>query len=159
MTWAITIVSQSDTSMFMSRALSNAHWELGSAKWAVSIFRSSITNGPIEMSLRNCLAANIKELAMHSSLMSRVASIDADSFVHFAKEIPQRAANLYVDEAYSPANMAQLVLALAKHSQGGLWLESEPTLLDACHQMINSVQGNIFGRVGASTLPMAVYGV
>ena len=43
---------------------------------------------------------------MHSSLISRVASIDADSFVHFAKEIPQRAANLYVDEAYSPANMA-----------------------------------------------------
>ena len=124
-TWAITIVSQSDTSMFMSRALSNAHWELGSAKWAVSIFGSSITNGSIEMRLRNCLAANIKELAsselaMHSSLMSWVASIDADSLVHFAKEIPQRAAHLHVDEAYSPANMAQLVLALAMHSQGGL---------------------------------------
>ena len=95
---------------------------------------------------------------MHSSLISRVASIDADSFVHFAKEIPQRAANLYVDEAYSPANMAQLVLALAKHSQGGLWLESEPTLLDACHQMIIKVQVNVFWqRVGTSTLPMVVY--
>ena len=75
------------------------------------MFGSTITNGSIEMRLRNCLAPNIKELAssklaMHSSLMSWVASIDADSFVHFAKEFPRRAANLYVDEAYTPANMA-----------------------------------------------------
>ena len=56
--------------MFMSRVLSNADLELGSAKWAVSIAGSSITNEPIEMSLRNCLAANVwglasSELAMH----------------------------------------------------------------------------------------------
>ena len=57
--WAITIVSQPDALMFMSTALSNSDQELGSAKWTVSIAGSSITNEPIEMSLRNCLAANV----------------------------------------------------------------------------------------------------
>ena len=71
------------------------------------------------------MAANVKELAsselaMHASLMSWVASMDADSFVRCAKETPQRAANLYVDGALSPANMAQVVLALEKLSEGGL---------------------------------------
>ena len=111
--------------MFMSRVLSNADLELGSAKWAVSIAGSSITNEPIEMSLRNCLSANVKELAsselaMHVPLMSWIASMDSDRSVHFAKHIPQRAANLYVDGALSPGNMAQVVLALKKLSQGGL---------------------------------------
>ena len=45
--------------------------------------------------------------------------MDADSFVRCAKETPQRAANLYVG-ALSPANMAQVVLALEKVSEGGL---------------------------------------
>ena len=111
--------------MFTSRVLSNADLELGSAKWAVSIAGSNITNEPIETSLRNCLSANVKELAsselaMHVPLMSWIASMDSDRSVHFAKTNPQRAANLYVDGALSPANMAQVVLALKKLSQGGL---------------------------------------
>ena len=52
------------------------------------------TSEPIEASLRNCLAANATELAssesaMHASLMFWVASMDANSFVNFAKEILQ----------------------------------------------------------------------
>ena len=90
--WAITIVSWSDALIFMSRVLSSADVELGSAKWAVSITGSSITNEPIEMSLRNCLSANVKELAsselaMHGPLMSWIASMDSDCSVHFAKQI------------------------------------------------------------------------
>jgi len=46
--------------------------------------------------------------------------MDVDSFVHCAKETPQRAASLYVDGALSPANMAEVVLALEKLSEGGL---------------------------------------
>ena len=49
--WAIPTVSESHALMFMPGALSNADRELGSAKWAVSIAGSSITNKPIEMSL------------------------------------------------------------------------------------------------------------
>ena len=102
-----------------------AGWELGKVKWAVSIAGSGITNVPIEMSLRNCLSANVKELAsselaMHVPLMSCIASMDSDRSVHFAKQIPQRAANLYVDGALSPANMAEVVLALEKLSEGRL---------------------------------------
>ena len=63
---------------------------------------------------------------MHVALMSWVASMDADSFVYFAKEIPQRAANLYVDGALSSANMPEVVLALEKLSEGGLQLDIEP---------------------------------
>ena len=48
---AIPIVSESHVLMFMPGALSNADRELGSAKRAVSISGSSITNKPIEMSL------------------------------------------------------------------------------------------------------------
>ena len=123
--WAITNVRQPDGLMFMSRALSNSDQELGSAKWAVSIAGSSITNEPIKMSLRNCVSAKVKELAsselaMHVPLMSWIASMDSDRSVHFSKQIPQRAANLFVDGALSPANMAQVVLALKKLSQGGL---------------------------------------
>ena len=111
--------------MFMSRMLSKADGELGSAKWAVPIVGSSITNEPIEMSLRNCLSVNVKELAsselaMHASLVSWVASMYVDSCVRSAKETPQRAANLYVGGALPPANMAQIVLALEKLSEGGL---------------------------------------
>ena len=111
--------------MCMSRVLWNTDLELGSAKWAVSIAGSGIANEPIEMSLRNCLSANVKELAsselaMHVPLMSWIASMDSYRSVHFAKQIPQRAANLYVDGALLPANMAQVVLALKKLSQGGL---------------------------------------
>ena len=63
------------------------------------------------------MAANVKELASselakHVLLMSWVASMDADSFVHFAKEIPQQAGNLCVDGALPPANIAEIVLAL-----------------------------------------------
>ena len=70
------------------------------------------------------MAANVQEvasseLAMHASLISWVASMNADSFVRSAKEIPQRAANLYADGASSPANIAQVVLALEKLSEGG----------------------------------------
>ena len=57
--WAITIASQLDALMFISRVLSNSDQELGSAKWAASIAGSSITNERIEMSLQNCLAANV----------------------------------------------------------------------------------------------------
>ena len=69
------------------------------------------------------MAANVKELAsselaMHASLMSWVASMDVDSFVRCAKETPQRAANLYVDGAFSPADVVQVVLALEQLSQG-----------------------------------------
>ena len=46
--------------------------------------------------------------------------MDTDSFVSPVKETPQRAANLYVDGALSPANMAEVVLALEKLSHGGL---------------------------------------
>ena len=49
--WAIPTVSESHALMFMPGALPNAERELGSAKWAVSIAGSSITNKPIEMSL------------------------------------------------------------------------------------------------------------
>ena len=103
------------------------------------------------MSLRNCLSANVKELAsselaMHVPLMSWIASMDSDRSVHFAKQIPQRAANLYVDGALSPANMAQVVLALKKLSQGGLQLDIEPKLLDAYHQLGNEGQVHFFGR-------------
>ena len=85
----------------------------------MSIAGSGITNEPIETSLRNCRAANVNELAnsklaMHASLVSWVASMDADSYVHFATETPQQAANLYVDDALSSANMAQLFAALAR---------------------------------------------
>ena len=59
---------------------------------------------------------------MHASLMSWVASMDADSFVRSSKETPQGAANLHADGASSPANMAQVVLAVENLSQGGLWL-------------------------------------
>ena len=52
--------------------------------------------------------------------------MDVDSFVRCAKETPQRAANLYVDGALSPANMAEVVLALEKLSEGGLQLDIEP---------------------------------
>ena len=52
--------------------------------------------------------------------------MDTDSFVCSVKEIPQRAANLYVDGALSPANMAEVVLALEKLSEGGLQLDIEP---------------------------------
>ena len=47
----IPIVSESRVLMFMPGALSNADRELGSAKRAVSISGSSITNKPIEISL------------------------------------------------------------------------------------------------------------
>ena len=72
--------------------------------------------------------------------------MNADNSVHFAKDIPQWAANLYVDSALSMANMAQVVFALEKLSGGGIYLKIEPKLLDAYHQMINKMQGNIFGR-------------
>ena len=49
--WAIPTVSESHALMFLPGALANADRELGSAKWAVSIAGSSITNKPIEMSL------------------------------------------------------------------------------------------------------------
>ena len=49
--WAIPIASESHVLMFMPGVLSNADRELGSAKWAVSIAGSSITNAPVEMSL------------------------------------------------------------------------------------------------------------
>ena len=70
-----------------------------------------------------CLTASVKELAsselaVHASLMSWVASMDVESLACCTKEIPQRAANLYVDGALSPANMAQVVLALEKVSEG-----------------------------------------
>ena len=42
--------------------------------------------------------------------------------------------------------MAQVVFALDKLSGGGIYLEIEPKLLDAYHQMINKVQVIIFGR-------------
>ena len=71
------------------------------------------------------MAANVKELAsselaMHASLMSWVASTDVDSCVRSAKETPQRAANLYVDGALSPANMMHVPLALEKLSADDL---------------------------------------
>ena len=95
----------------MSGALSNADRQ--GAEWAVLVAGSSITDEPIETILRKCLAANAKEPAssepaMHASLMSGIASFVADSFVHFAKDIPRGAANLYDDGALSPANVAQL---------------------------------------------------
>ena len=85
------------------------------------------------MNLRSYLAANAEEhanseLAMHVSLMSWVASMDADSFVHFAREIPQRAANLYDNDALSPANVAQVVRSLEGLSEGGSWFEIESKL-------------------------------
>ena len=49
--WAIPTVRESHALMIMPGALSNADQALGSAKWAVSIARSSITNKPIEVSL------------------------------------------------------------------------------------------------------------
>jgi len=39
--------------------------------------------------------------------------MDTDSFVCSVKEIPQRAANLYVDGALSPANMAFATASLS----------------------------------------------
>ena len=54
--------------------------------------------------------------------------MDTDSFVCSVKEIPQRAANLYVDGVLSPANMAEVVLALEKLSEGGLQIDIEPNL-------------------------------
>ena len=102
--------------MFKSRVLSNADRVLGRAEWAVSIAGSSITNEPIEMGLRNVKELASSKLAVHVSPMSWVASMDADSFANFAKEIRQRAANLHVDGALSLANMAQVVLALEKLS-------------------------------------------
>ena len=72
MAWVITIVSQSDALMFLSRALSYSDQEVGvnGARLMVPIAVSTITNKPIEMNLRNCLAANVEglassELAMH----------------------------------------------------------------------------------------------
>ena len=41
--------------------------------------------------------------------------MDTDSFV-----CPVKAANLYIDGALSPANMAEVVLAVEKLSEGGL---------------------------------------
>ena len=52
--------------------------------------------------------------------MSWVALMAADVFIHFAKEISQRTANLYVDGALSLANMAEVVFALEKLSLDGL---------------------------------------
>ena len=54
--------------------------------------------------------------------------MDTDRFVCSVKEIPQRAANLYVDGALSPANIAHVVLALEKLYEDGLQLEIEPQL-------------------------------
>ena len=51
--WAITIVSQWDALMFMSRALSNVDRQ--GAKWAVAIAGSSITKEPNETITRGKL--------------------------------------------------------------------------------------------------------
>ena len=49
--WSIPTVSESHALMFMPGALLNADRAVGSAKWAVSIAGSSISNEPMEMSL------------------------------------------------------------------------------------------------------------
>ena len=56
---------------------------------------------------------------MRVSVMFQVTSMDADSFVHFAKTISKRVASLHADSALPIASMAQAVLALQMLSQNG----------------------------------------
>ena len=72
--------------------------------------------------------------------------MDVSSCVQLAKTISKHAAILHAEGALSTAGVSQVVVALRKILRLGSFLDTEPKLLDAYHQMINMVQIHVIDR-------------